>query len=80
MPTAVTALRNGSLIRVLPSHRLQAVTAYGLYASRQYLDAKIKTFVEFLRESIPPALAADDGFVGLPIVPPHRASGRSAVV
>ena len=67
MPTAVTALRNRSLIRVLPSHRLQPVTAYALYASRQYLDAKIKTFVEFLRESIPPALAADDDFIGLPI-------------
>jgi hypothetical protein len=30
-----------------------------LYPSRQYLDAKIRTWVEFLREELPVTLAAD---------------------
>ncbi|MFL9998222.1 LysR family transcriptional regulator [Paraburkholderia sediminicola] len=59
MATALPALRSGALIRVLPDYHLQKLTAYVLYASRQYLDAKIRTFVEFLREFVPEALMAD---------------------
>ncbi|MFB9123479.1 LysR family transcriptional regulator [Paraburkholderia dipogonis] len=59
MATALPALRSGALIRVLPDYQLQKLTAYVLYASRQYLDAKIRTFVDFLREFVPQALAAD---------------------
>ncbi|WP_207000560.1 LysR family transcriptional regulator [Trinickia mobilis] len=59
MPSAVPALKSGSLVRVLPDHQLQKLTAYVLYPSRQYLSAKIVTFVEFLREVVPQALAAD---------------------
>jgi len=57
--SAVPALKNSSLVRVLPGHQLQRLTAYVLYSSRQYLDAKIGTFVEFLRDTVPQALAAD---------------------
>jgi DNA-binding transcriptional LysR family regulator len=46
---------------VLPSHRLRANNIYAMYASRRYLDAKIKTFVEFLRDQVPLALAEQDG-------------------
>jgi DNA-binding transcriptional LysR family regulator len=56
LATAVSALRDGSLARVLPAYRLQPLTAYALYTSRRYLDAKIKTFVEFLRDEIPQIL------------------------
>lgn len=59
MTAAVPALKSGSLVRVLPGHQLQELTAYVLYPSRQYLDAKIGTFVEFLRNLVPQALAAD---------------------
>jgi DNA-binding transcriptional LysR family regulator len=59
-PTALPGLRNGTLVRVLPQHKMQMLTIYALYASRQYLDAKIKTWVEFLRESVPQTLAADE--------------------
>jgi DNA-binding transcriptional LysR family regulator len=58
MSTAVSAMRDGSLARVLPAYRLQPLTAYALYTSRRYLDAKIKTFVEFLRDEIPQILRA----------------------
>jgi DNA-binding transcriptional LysR family regulator len=47
-------------VRVLPDYRLQKLTVYTLYASRQYLDAKIRTFVDFLRECVPEMLAADE--------------------
>ena len=57
---AVSALRNGSLVRVLPDYRLQPLTAYALYPSRRYLDARMRTFVEFLREFIPQLLEADE--------------------
>jgi DNA-binding transcriptional LysR family regulator len=58
---ALPGLRDGSLVRVLPSHRLRANNIYAMYASRRYLDAKIKTFVEFLRDQVPLALAEQDG-------------------
>lgn len=60
MATAAAALRDGSLVRVLPGYRLQPLTAYALYTSRRYLDAKIKTFVEHLRDFIPQTLASHE--------------------
>jgi DNA-binding transcriptional LysR family regulator len=60
MSSALVALRSGALVRVLPEYRLQKLNAYALYASRQYLDAKIRTFMDFLREAVPTALAADE--------------------
>ncbi|WP_168787896.1 LysR family transcriptional regulator [Paraburkholderia aromaticivorans] len=58
MSTAASALRDGSLVRILPAYRLQPLAAYALYTSRRYLDAKIRTFVEFLQDVIPPMLEA----------------------
>jgi DNA-binding transcriptional LysR family regulator len=63
LPTALPLLQSGALVRVLPEYRLHRLNAYALYSSRQYLDAKIKTFVDFLRQVIPIALAADDATV-----------------
>ncbi len=60
MSTAVSAVRDGSLARVLPAYRLQPLTAYALYTSRRYLDAKTKTFVEFLQQFIPTMLEAHE--------------------
>ncbi|WP_250451580.1 LysR family transcriptional regulator [Caballeronia sp. ATUFL_M2_KS44] len=42
-------LKSGALVRVLPEWELQTMTIYAMYASRQYLDAKIRTWVDFLR-------------------------------
>ncbi|ABE29404.1 bacterial regulatory helix-turn-helix, lysR family protein [Paraburkholderia xenovorans LB400] len=57
---ALQGFRDGSLVRVLDGHRLQSNNIYALYASRQYLDAKIRTFVEFLRENVPIQLAEQE--------------------
>lgn len=64
MSSAVPALRGGTLECVLPGYQLQQLTAYVLYPSRQYLDAKIATFVKFLRDFVPRTLAADEAALG----------------
>jgi DNA-binding transcriptional LysR family regulator len=57
---ALSGLRDGSLVRVLPDHRLRECNIYAMYASRRYLDAKIKTFIEFAREQVPLAMADEN--------------------
>jgi DNA-binding transcriptional LysR family regulator len=58
--TALPALRSGALVRVLPEYRLQKLTAYAVHASRKYLDAKIRVFVDFLREAVSHSLTEDE--------------------
>ncbi len=58
--TAIAGLRDGSLVRVLPQYRLYQLNVFALYPSRQYLDAKIRTWVEFLRDTLPERLKADE--------------------
>ena len=57
--SAANGLRSGELVRILPEYTSQHTTAFALYASRQYLDAKIRTWVEFLRDELPSTLATD---------------------
>ncbi|MEX3968905.1 LysR substrate-binding domain-containing protein, partial [Paraburkholderia sp. EG286B] len=57
--TAMPWLRNGTLLRVLPTHRMNETHIRALYVSREYLDAKIRSWVDFLRDFIPQTL--DDG-------------------
>ncbi|MFX1676788.1 LysR family transcriptional regulator [Paraburkholderia sp. A2WS-5] len=59
MSTALAMLDSGALVRVLPEYRLPRLTAYAVHASRKYLDAKIKTFMDYLHEAVPKALTAD---------------------
>lgn len=53
------ALRSGRLVRVLPNYRLHTIHVYAVYASRRYLDAKTRTFLDHLRTTLTPALAHD---------------------
>lgn len=62
--SAVEGLRNGTLLRVLPEHHLEELNLYAIYPSRKFVDAKIKTWVEFLKQSIPGVLASDETVVG----------------
>ncbi|TDV07875.1 LysR family transcriptional regulator [Paraburkholderia caballeronis] len=82
VPVALPGLTDGSLVRVLPTLRLQTLNIYALYASRRYLDAKIRTFVEFLRDSVPVTLAEQEEALSacnasLPGVVPHVRSRES---
>ncbi|MGH8779432.1 LysR family transcriptional regulator [Paraburkholderia sp.] len=57
--SAIAGLRSGDLVWVLPAYTSQDMNLYALYPSRQYLDAKIRTWVEFLRDELPATFAAD---------------------
>ena len=57
--SAIAGLRSGELVWILPEYISQEMNVYALYPSRQYLDAKIRTFVEFLRDQLPATLDAD---------------------
>jgi DNA-binding transcriptional LysR family regulator len=61
LPTssALPLLRAGTIVRVLPQYTMQELNVCALYPSRQYLDAKIRTWVDFLRDELPATLAAD---------------------
>jgi len=64
--SAVSGLRAGTLERVLPDHHLEELNLFAIYPSRKFVDAKIKTWVEFLKNYIPGLLAADEKVVGAP--------------
>ncbi|KAK47181.1 LysR family transcriptional regulator [Caballeronia jiangsuensis] len=60
---AIEGLRNGSLVRVLPRHTLQRTNLFALYASRKFVDAKTRTWVEFLRAHLPDVIARDEALL-----------------
>jgi len=53
---ALSGLRAGKLRQVLPEYQIIGNDIYAIYASRQYVNAKIRTFVDFLKRAIPLAL------------------------
>jgi DNA-binding transcriptional LysR family regulator len=61
LPTssALPYLRAGTLVRLFPGYTLQELQIYAVYPSRRYLDAKVRTWVEFLRDEFPATLAVD---------------------
>ena len=63
---ACPSLLDGSLVRLLPQYRLRERNIYALYPSRRFLDAKIKTWVEFLKAELPPLFARDEAILDDP--------------
>ena len=61
--SAVRGLRAGTLVRVLPEYRLEELNLFAIYPSRKFMDAKTKTWVDFLKQSIPQLLASDAAIV-----------------
>ncbi|MBB5402571.1 LysR family transcriptional regulator [Paraburkholderia youngii] len=57
---ALPGLRSGALVRLLRGYETQRVNVYALYPSRRFLDAKIRTFIDLLREEVPSMLEADE--------------------
>jgi DNA-binding transcriptional LysR family regulator len=65
--SALESMRTCALVRILPEYTLPALSVYALYPSRQYLDAKIRAWVELLRVHVTEAMASDDTeLCGLP--------------
>jgi DNA-binding transcriptional LysR family regulator len=58
--SALDSLRNCALVRILPEYTLPVMSVYALYPSRQYLDAKIRAWVELIRIHVTEAMASDD--------------------
>lgn len=62
--SAVAGLKAGTLVRVLPDYHFEEFNLYAIYPSRKFVDAKIKTWVAFLKDCMPELLAADEQIVG----------------
>lgn len=62
--SAVDGLRTGTLVRVLPAYRLEELNLFAIYPSRKFVDAKTRTWVDFLKQSIPELLASDEDIAG----------------
>jgi hypothetical protein len=56
--TTLSSLRSGVLVRVMSTHSTRSSTVYALYASHEYLDAKIATWITVLRDHIAALLLA----------------------
>ncbi|MEX3964652.1 LysR substrate-binding domain-containing protein [Paraburkholderia sp. EG286B] len=57
--SALAGLRAGTLVRVLPEYTLQSKDICALFPSRRYVDARTRTWLDYMREFLPPALARD---------------------
>lgn len=57
---ALSGLRSRALVRVLADYSVQPVNVYAVYQSRRFLDAKIRAFVDLLKEEVPAILEADE--------------------
>ena len=62
LPTAsaLPFLKTGEIVRLFSPYKSQELKVYALYASKQYLDAKIRTWIEFLKEALPDVLASGE--------------------
>lgn len=56
---ALPGLTSRSLVRVLCGYDVQPVVVHALYQSRQFVDAKIRTWISFLREDLTATFEAD---------------------
>ncbi|CAM2175457.1 hypothetical protein BO443_270018 [Burkholderia orbicola] len=59
MLSALPYLETGAIVRILPAWDLQPLSVFTLYASRQYLDAKIRTWIDFLKAFVHAKLSLD---------------------
>ncbi|WP_414450842.1 LysR family transcriptional regulator [Burkholderia sp. 22PA0099] len=50
--SAIEDLRRGTLVRVLPEYRTSQRGVFAVYPSRQFVDAKIKRFIDVLKTQV----------------------------
>jgi DNA-binding transcriptional LysR family regulator len=58
--SVIDDIREGRLVRILPEYRLQKLNVYAVYPSRQYIDAKITTFLDHLALTLSSALKDEE--------------------
>jgi hypothetical protein len=70
------------MVPILPGYPLQQATLYALYVSRRFVPLQLRTFVDFIAESLGPVAAQEprshvEGRSGdlLPASPPRRPPG-----
>ncbi|RFU49283.1 LysR family transcriptional regulator [Paraburkholderia sp. DHOC27] len=66
--SAIEDLRNGKLVRVLPEYHTHSRNVYAVYSSRQFVDAKIKRFIEVLKNQLGSELDAIGRELGIEAV------------
>lgn len=63
---ATRALSDGTLLRLLPAWRLRERNVHALYPSRRFLDAKVRTWVDFLKAELPGLFAVHEAILNDP--------------
>ncbi|POA18579.1 LysR family transcriptional regulator [Pseudomonas sp. FW300-N1A1] len=63
---ATRPLSDGTLLRLLPTYRPRERNVYALYPSRRFLDAKVRTWVDFLKVELPKVFAEHDAVINDP--------------
>ncbi|WP_207005047.1 LysR family transcriptional regulator [Trinickia mobilis] len=58
--TVIDWLSSGELVWIMPEYTSQPLNIRALYSSREYLDAKIRTWVDFLRAQFAPLTAEQE--------------------
>jgi DNA-binding transcriptional LysR family regulator len=66
--SAIDAFRNGTLVRVLPHYHTWQRNVYAVYSSRQFVDAKVKRFVDALRSEVGAQLDAYANELGIDLL------------
>ena len=64
--SASKSIEEGRLCRVLAPHRLRQREIYAIYPSRHYLDAKVRTWLDLLKEQLPVMFKAHERLVDDP--------------
>ncbi|SDC96910.1 LysR family transcriptional regulator [Paraburkholderia lycopersici] len=59
LSTAVQGLQRGELIHVLPGYRVNVTNVYAMLASRRFIDAKVRTWLEFMVTYLRTVVEAD---------------------
>ena len=57
--TVANRLKSGDIVRVMPDYTSQPINAYALYSPQRHLEAKIRMWVQALRDHVIESLAAE---------------------
>ncbi|WP_448092974.1 LysR family transcriptional regulator [Pseudomonas lini] len=63
---ATQSLSDSTLLRLLSAYRARERNVYALYPSRRFLDAKVRTWVDFLKAELPRLFAEHDAVMNDP--------------